>query len=364
MFLTAIVFFVILGILVCIHELGHFTVARWIGVHVEEFGFGLPPRIWGKKIGKTIYSLNWLPIGGFVKLAGEDEANIEHKGKVKDQSTYFWARSKKERAAILLAGVAMNFMLAVGITTYLLNQGVFEPSGRVHVEKVAAGSPAELAGLQKDDVVLSAQLEANADIAVTIRKPADLIVFTNAHRGEKILLTVARGSDVLVTPLTPRTEVPAGQGPMGVAVSDLEKHIYPLSQAPVEALKVNAKRSVEMFTGLADTVAKLVQRKPVGGDVAGPIGIAQVTGQAVKFGFNAVLEFMSILSLNLAVLNILPIPALDGGRLMFIVIEKITGRKVNSTFERTSHQIGMVLLLMLVVLISINDIMRLARGGM
>lgn len=363
MFLTAIVFVVILGILVCIHELGHFTVARWIGVHVEEFGFGLPPRIWGKKIGKTIYSLNWLPIGGFVKLAGEDEANIEHKGKVKDQRTYFWARSKKERAAILLAGVAMNFILAVGITTYLLNQGVFEPAGRVHVEKVVAGSPAEIAGLQKDDILLSAGLEGDPGTRIMISKPSDLIGFTNAHKGEKVLLTVVRGTNTIIAPLTPRVVVPKGEGPMGVAVSDLEKHVYPISQAPVEALKVNAKRSVEMFTGLADTVAKLIQRKPVGSDVAGPIGIAQVTGQAVKFGLNAVLEFMSILSLNLAVLNILPIPALDGGRLMFIVMEKLTGRKVNSTFERTSHQIGMVLLMFLVVLISINDIMRLARGG-
>lgn len=361
MFITAIVFVVILGILVCIHELGHFTVARWIGVHVEEFGFGLPPRIWGKKVGKTVYSLNWLPIGGFVKLAGEDEANIEHKGKVRDQSTYFWARSKKERAAILLAGVAMNFMLAVGITTYLLNQGVFEPSGRVHVERIVAGSPAEMAGLQKDDILLS--ITSTGKVPKQLTFPKELIEFTNSEKGNVVEITYSRSGSTYRASLIPRVDPPKGEGPMGVAVSDLEKHIYPISQAPWEALKVNAKRSVEMFTGLADTVAKLVQRKPVGGDVAGPIGIAQVTGQAVKFGFNAVLEFMSILSLNLAVLNILPIPALDGGRLMFIVIEKLTGKKVNSAFERTSHQIGMVLLMLLVVLISINDIMRLARGG-
>ncbi len=363
MLLTAFVFIVILSLLVFIHELGHYTVARWVGVHVEEFGFGLPPRIWGKQVGKTIYSINWLPIGGFVKLAGEDEANIEHPGTVKHRETYFWARSKKERAAILLAGVTMNFLLAVAITTFLLGQGVFEPSGKVHVEKVVSGSPADFAGLKKDDVIEKATLESNPNVSVTLKKPNDLITFTNTHKGEKITLHVLRTSYSFTTSLVPRVVVPKGEGPMGVAVSDLELHKYPLSQAPFEAVKINIKRAGEMFTGLADTVGKLITRKPVGSDVAGPIGIAQVTGQAVKFGWKAVLEFMSILSLNLAVLNVLPIPALDGGRLLFIIIEKITGKKVNTKFEQTTHQIGMVVLLILVVLISINDIMRLARGG-
>ena len=126
MLLTAVVFFIILSILVLIHELGHYMVARFVGVHVEEFGFGLPPMIWGKKIGKTIYSINWLPIGGFVRLAGEDEEEhptLKRKGlKVKE---YFWARSKKERTAILLAGVTMNFLLAWGITTYIFTKGVY-----------------------------------------------------------------------------------------------------------------------------------------------------------------------------------------------------------------------------------------------
>src|SRR3989344_5918055 len=126
MLLTALVFFLILSILVVIHELGHYAVARFIGVEVEEFGFGLPPRIWGKRIGKTIYSLNWLPIGGFVKLAGEDEETEGHQVKAKNKKKYFWARTKKERAAILLAGVTMNFFLAVLLTAYLLTQGVFE----------------------------------------------------------------------------------------------------------------------------------------------------------------------------------------------------------------------------------------------
>ncbi len=358
MLFTAFVFFIILSLLVFVHELGHYAVARLIGVHVEEFGFGLPPRIWGKKIGKTIYSLNWLPIGGFVKLAGEDEDPETRTTKTlaRDTKQYFWARSKKERAAILLAGVTMNFILAVGITSYLLTQGIYEPSGKVHVEKVTDGSPAKTAGLIKNDVIVTVN-------SIALKKPSELIEYTNAHKGELVTLSVLRDGQPLTLALIPRVIVPPGEGPMGVSISDLELKKYPLTSAPIEAVKINVKRAGEMFTGLGDMIGKIVQLKPVGQDVAGPIGIAQVTGQAVKFGFSAVLEFMSILSLNLAVLNILPIPALDGGRLLFVVLEKILGRKVKPSFEHSTHQIGMLILLALIVLISINDILRLSRGG-
>lgn len=353
MLFTALVFFIILSILVFVHELGHFSVARWIGVHVEEFGFGLPPRIWGKKVGKTIYSINWLPIGGFVKLAGEDQVGNTH---VKNRSEYFWARSKKERAAILMAGVTMNFVLAVGITTYLLTQGIYQVAGQVHVEKVVAGSPAATAGLKEKDIIVSVD-------KTPVKIPTDLITYTKAHAGSEIAIIVKRNNTEIPVTLTPRKEYPKGEGPMGVAISDLELKKYSLFVAPWEALKINVLRARDMFTGLGAMIGKIVQLKPIGADVAGPIGIAQVTGQAVKFGFTAVLEFMSILSLNLAVLNILPIPALDGGRLLFVVLEKILGRKVKPAFENSTHQIGMMILLALVVLISINDIMRLARGG-
>lgn len=353
MFTTAVVFFIILSILVFIHELGHFAVAIWVGVHVEEFGFGLPPRILGKKIKGTIYSINWLPIGGFVKLAGEDDEGNTH---VKNRKVYFWARSKKERGAILLAGVTMNFVLAVGITTYLLTQGIFEPTGRVHIENIAVGGPAEAAGLMKGDVVVSIN-------SIAPKTPKELIDFTNEMKGETVQLSYLRDGNTQTVSLVPRENPPVGEGPMGVAISDLEEHKYLWTQAPGKALIMNLERARDMFIGIGVTLWKLAQLKSPGADVAGPIGIAQVTGQAVKFGFKAVLEFMSILSLNLAVLNVLPIPALDGGRFLFVFLEKIMGRKVAPAFERTAHQYGMVVLLLLVLLVSINDILRLARGG-
>ena len=316
MFLTIIVFIAILSILIFIHELGHFTVARLVGVKVEEFGFGLPPRIWGKKMGKhgTIYSINWLPIGGFVKLAGEDESD-KAISKLKKSKEYFFARSKKERAAILLAGVFMNFLLAVAITTFLLTQGVQEISGRVHVVSVQPGGPAALAGIKSNDIIEQ------------FKTPADVISFVTAREGTPVTFTVLRGTQMLTLTLMPRKTFPKGQGPTGIAISDLETHTYPIAEAPWIATKINLSRAWDMLAGLWGLIILIVHLKPVGEEVAGPIGIAAVTGTAVKFGWKAVLEFMSILSLNLAVLNVLPIPALDGGRLAFVFLEKILGGK-------------------------------------
>lgn len=350
MLVTAVIFFVVLSILVLIHELGHFMVARWVGVKVEEFGLGLPPRAWGKKIKGTIYSLNWLPIGGFVRLAGEDEDADERSAKRKSDKQYFWARSKKERAAILVAGVTMNFLLAVGITTVLLTQGVQEPSGRVHIDRVVEGSPAQTAGLQAGDIVQG------------VTTPQELIDYTKENAGTSITLSIVREGTPMEIAVTPRKDPPAGQGPLGVAITDLETKVYPLHEAPITALKINLSRGWEMLRSIGVTLWRLVTLQPLTAEIAGPLGIAQVTGQAVRYGFTAVLEFMSILSLNLAVLNILPIPALDGGRLAFVFLEKFMGRRVRPAFERTAHQWGMIVLLGLILLVTINDILRLVRG--
>jgi regulator of sigma E protease len=362
MLLTAFVFFIILSLLVFIHELGHFAVARWVGVRVEEFGFGLPPRIFGKKIGGTIYSVNWLPIGGFVKLSGEDdEAERAEKGHKKKE--YFWARSKKERSLILLAGVTMNFLLAVCITSFLLTQGIYEATGSVHIEQITSGSPAEAAGLREKDTLIDIRDAKETALPRKITIPKDLIDFTHANVGKQVALTILRDNQKSSVTLIPRKDYPAGEGPMGVVISDLELHKYPLSEAPFVAVRINIVRARDMLTGIGSVVGRLFRLQPVGNDIAGPIGIAQVTGQAVKFGLKAVLEFTSILSLNLAVLNLLPLPALDGGRFLFVFLEKILGGRIKPAFERSTHQIGMIILLALIVLISINDILRLARGG-
>lgn len=362
MFVTALVFFAILSFLVLVHELGHFFTARIIGVEVEEFGFGLPPRVIGKKIKGTLYSLNWLPIGGFVRLAGEDGETKPVNMKSASLKKYFWARSKKERSLILMAGVTMNFLIAVGITTVLLAGGIQEPSGRVHIVRVIENGPAHNAGILVDDVIKSIALPDATVPPTIIQKTSDIIDIVSVNKGTELSIQVLRGSETLTLLLTPRQVYPDGEGPTGIAISDLETHKYAWYKAPFIAFRINVERAVSMLTSFGSIIVRLVTLQPIKEEIAGPIGIARVTGQAIQFGPRAVLEFMSILSLNLAVLNILPIPALDGGRLMFVFAEKLMGRKVKPLFEQNAHQIGMIILLLLIVLVSINDILRLISG--
>jgi regulator of sigma E protease len=363
---TAIIFFIVLSVLVFVHELGHYMVARLIGVHVEEFGFGLPPRIWGKKIGPTIYSLNWLPIGGFVRLAGEDdlEESVDHYKKThkeKNLKQFFWARSKTERAAILLAGVTMNFLLATGITSYLLTGGIEEPAPRVKIEEVLPQTPAEQVGLKVGDSIekISYKNANNETITAPTRIPDELVTITHENVGKEIELIFLRDGKEMTLKVTPRKDFPKGEGPMGVRIGfDIQMLKYPWYEAPFAAVKLNLSRGKDMIVSLATLPSRALQGQKVQNEVAGPIGIAQVTGEAAKIGFTAVLNLMSILSLSLALLNVLPFPALDGGRLLFVVLEQIMGRKVKPALERSAHQIGMLILLGFILLITLNDLSR------
>lgn len=347
---------IVLSILVFIHELGHFSVAKKLGIGVEEFGLGLPPRLWGKKVGETIYSVNWLPFGGFVKLTGEDpedESNPKDKAALKK---HFWARSKKERAAVLLAGVTMNFLLAVLIISYIFTQGVFVPTEQVHVEKVQENSPAALAGIQDGDVIVSLDGQS-------ITKTETLISLTKEKAGETLPLVVRRGEATLTLTLTPRKDPPPDEGPLGVVISNLEERKYPWYQAPFYGLIEAFRMSYLMLALLGDLVWRLVTFQPIGGDtVAGPIRIIEEVGKASQQGIMSVLNIMGLLSLNLAIFNLLPIPALDGGRLLFVVLEKFIGHKVRPRIELMAHQLGMVFFISLLVLVTINDLLRKFNG--
>ena len=357
---TAVVFLIMLSILVFVHELGHFLVAKKLKMGVEEFGFGLPPRLWGKKVGETIYSLNWLPIGGFVKLSGEDVEETQKKvTEISLKRKFFWARPKWQRAAVLLAGVSMNFLLAVIIISYLFTQGILIPNG-IKVEEVIADSPAA-ASLKSGDVILKLNgkeildvKEFSSDIKAKGDQSIDLLV-ERVINGKVQQLTVA---------VTPRAHPPKDQGALGVKISPSAVELkYPWYQAPYYGMVWAVRFSWEMLTKVFELVFNLVTFKHVDTEnLAGPIGIAQATGQAIKFGINAVLQLTGLLSLNLAIFNLLPIPALDGGRLFFVLFEKWIGRHVKPRVEAITHQVGFAFLLALIVLITINDLVRLFSG--
>lgn len=366
MLITILVFLLILSILVLVHELGHFFVAKKLGVKVEEFGFGFPPKVWGKKYGETLYSINLLPIGGFVKLYGEDEAGggkIAVKSKQKasnDIKRAFFARPVWQRGSIVIAGVVMNFLLAVAILSYLFAVfGVPTPGSDVQIIAIAPHSPAALSGLKTGDIVKSID-------GILVTNPNTLIDYTKSHVGKQVSLVVVdksgKGPTHSIT-LTPRIKYPENEGAMGVAISQntiIKK--YPWYQAPVVGLKEATSESFMIVQGLGTTIAQIFTERQVPQGLAGPVGIAQLTGQFIQIGPNAVLSLVALLSLNLAILNILPIPALDGGRLFFILIEGVTRRRVSQKFEGYAHAVGMVVLVGLIAFVTLHDLVRIFTG--
>jgi regulator of sigma E protease len=385
--ITLLVFLIILSVLVIIHELGHYLVAKKFNIKVEEFGFGFPPRAWGKKVGETLYSINWLPIGGFVKLYGEDDAGG---GSVKmpsgvlptqDIGRAFYARPVWQRAAVVVAGVVMNVILAVviyyiflglsGFKTQLpmignytfvgANQEVVEA---IYIADVAKGSPAEKAGMEFFDQIVS----INGQKVKSVQFFTDQI---RKNKGKKIELAwknIRTGKESQAT-LMPRTNPPKGEGALGVAFQP-ELTMQVSYDTPVQKAFSGFTHSYNLAAYNVAAIGSLINQsiaeksvEKVGGAVSGPVGIFKVVESFLAFpdAKQRVLQLLNVaglLSVSLAFFNILPIPALDGGRLFFILIEGITGRKVNQKFETLAHTVGMIVLLGLIVLITFKDIFQ------
>lgn len=360
--LTIITFFIILTLLVIIHELGHFIAAKKNNVLVEEFGFGLPPRIFGIKHGETLYSLNWLPIGGFVKVLGEEEHELDKKKLPPElQNKTFVSKPAPVKILILTAGVLANFILGWVIVSYLFTQGVPVPTDNAVVMEIAKGSPAAEAGLAKGDRIMQFAEQDNSQQwhVFKVKTTDDVSRIAKEHAGNDLLLSFERDGHFIDTSITPRKNPPKGEGPLGVVVSQYVIKKYVWYQAPFYGLLESANITYQIMKELGKTLFSFLtfQKTPV--DVAGPIGIAKIAGEALKVGHMAVLQLLGLLSLNLAVINILPFPALDGGRLAFVVYETIFRRKINPQIERRLNMAGFAILLSLIGLVTINDILKI-----
>lgn len=355
---TIVVFIIILAVLVLVHEFGHFLAAKKCGVLVEEFGFGFPPRVWGKKIGDTLYSINALPIGGFVKLFGE-EYHEDAQDNLHDslKNVAFIYKKPWQKSFIVVAGIIGNFLLAWVLISFLFTQGVPSPTNTVIIDTVSKGSPAEMSGLKTNDVIQS--LRTPDGKTIILKSTADLIDSSKKYTDKPLLLTVLSDKTIKKISISPRSHPPVGQGPLGISITTFKEKKYPWYSAPFFGLAEAFKITGSIASELGKTVYSLVTTRTSKVDVAGPIGIAQYTGQAIKFGNNAVLELVALLSLNLAVVNILPFPALDGGRLVFIVYEWITKRRVNKKVEQYVNMSGMAILLGAAALITVHDILKL-----
>ena len=335
----------ILSLLMFVHELGHFLTARRAGIVVQEFGFGLPPRIFGIKRNGIIYSLNWIPFGAFVKMLGEEDPSAPGS---------FASKSKVTRAIVLAAGSAMNFLTAGIVFAIAFSTGWPSPiENQVEIAQVAPGSPADAAGLRIGDVVLDMNGRPVSGVE-------DFRQITRESIGGPVQVRVLRADETLNLTVTPRPDPPQGQGAVGVAI---RSPVRPVQHSVPESLYLGFLRAIQViaFTLAAPVLAIQGLVSP---DMLRPIGLpgmAQVASQAVDFAADTgfifpILTVTGTFSAGLAIANMLPLPALDGGRLFFIVVEALRGRRVNPERESQFHFVGIVVLIALMILISLNDL--------
>ncbi len=417
MIFTIIIFLLVLSLLVFAHELGHFWTAKKFGVETPEFGFGFPPRIFGfqlirgrrlqpisqteniavdvetdengvviekitdetkeidvvvptkrwrfirgnreiteedEKYG-TVYSLNWIPLGGFVKIKGQDGENPNDRDS-------FSARPIYQRFLILVAGVLMNIVLAMALLSFGFMIGLpqntenVRPGGtleakKVQIMEVMPGAPAEKAGLKVGDQIVSINDQA-------VNSEVDVQNILGSKVGTEVTLKIKRYSEDQSIKVTPQILAETNRGGIGIALTASAIVHYPWYQALWEGSKTAILLLWAIMVAFYDLIKNLIVGHAVDGAVAGPVGIATLTGQVARMGLAYLLQFTALLSLNLAVINFLPIPALDGGRALFLLFEKIKGKPVKKELENALHNIFFIILILLIVWVTIKDVLK------
>lgn len=359
MVITIIFFILLIGVLVIVHEFGHFFAAKKLKVRVDEFAFGFPPRLWSVMRGGTRYAVNLLPFGGYVKIFGES-------GEGEGLPESFISRSIAQRFLIIAAGVVMNFGLAWFL--FSLGAGIGVPTvetpenasrirdAKVGIVSLVKNSPAESADVRFGDLVIRVESEEES---VAIVEIGDLQSFVSRHLGEEMTLQIQRGSTVHVKKVVPRQVSPEGQGPLGVTLSKIGIMRSPWHLAGFEGARVLFVSTAALIEGFIGIFRDLFVSGKVSADLSGPVGIFFFARQFGELGFVYLLQLAAILSVNLAILNILPFPALDGGRILFLGIEKIKGSKVDQKWERMIHAAGFVILMLLMLAVTYRDIARI-----
>jgi len=370
MITTIIIFVLVLSVLVFAHESGHFLTARKFGVKADEFGLGFPPRAigiyrdlkgnWRRLTGNkniedlcgdevpsdTVYSLNWLPIGGFVKIKGENGDNH-------DDPDSFGAKKIWQRTIILAAGVIMNIILAFVLFSLCFMIGApqsVDTGGKIQVTEVIKGSPAQAAGVLSGDVVSGADNQNFATVA-------QMQNYISASKEPSLTLRITRGSTNLNLPVKP--EIKNDKALIGVGLDQVDTVRYSFFRSIWEGLKHTAILLWMIIVAFVGLIRNLIVGTGAGDAVGGPIRIAQMTGEVARFGIVNLLNFTAILSLNLAVINFLPFPALDGGRILFLIIEKLKKKPVKRELEALIHNVGFLILIALIVLVTYKDIVRM-----
>lgn len=363
--LILVIAFLSLIALMIIHEFGHFIIAKKFGVRVDEFGIGYPPRIFGKKIGETIYSINWIPLGAFVRIYGEE-------GGLDDYRSFSKLKIWK-RVLIVIGGVAAFWIAAIIIFSVVFAIGADLPVGdndlqgltnpQIKVVSVSQNSPASQAGLKMGDTLLQIEstryesAQSGPEI-VELNKVKDFQDFTKSHAGEQISLQIKRDDKIFDVNLTPRINPPAGEGAVGIALERMATLVERTSwyMAPVQGAIYTWNATGGALVGLYSVFSGLLSSKglPAGASFAGPLGITVFLANAASYGIGFFLYFIGIISVSIAIFNLFPIPALDGGKLVFLLIEKIKGRPVSVRIEQGITLLCFVILIALSIFITIK----------
>ena len=342
---------ILLGVLIFVHEFGHFIVAKLMGVGVLKFSLGFGPRLVGRRVGETEYLLSAVPLGGYVKLLGESES--DHVSP-EDEKKSFSRQSVWRRIAIVISGPAFNFLFAILAFAVIYMVGI--PTVTTDVGGVQPGSPAYAVGIREGDRIIAIEGKA-------VSRWGDLADIITQSGGRELAITLARNHERIVVRLKP--ELSTGKNIFG---EDIEFYRIGVSsstntfierQNPFSALWSGILQTWTITELTLLSIVKMVEGVVSPKNLGGPILIAQMAGVQAKKGIMNFVFFMGLLSINLGVLNLFPIPVLDGGHLFFYLIEAVTGKEVNIRWRERAQQVGFAILIMLIIFVFYNDILRL-----
>ena len=344
--MTILSFAGVLVVLIIAHEFGHFITARISGVKIDEVGLGFPPRLFSIKRGGTRYAINALPLGGYVKMAGEEDPKI---------TDSLASKSVAARLLVMGSGSLMNFLLPVLLFSIALMIPRDAVEAQVRVDEVAPSSPAAAAGIEVGDLLLAVNGES-VDSVGDLQREIQLKI------GRPVTLLVQRGSLTEEVRVVPRWQPPEGQGAIGVAVMNSSATIVKESYPFWQAIPRGVERSIQAFVLFKNAIISMI----IGAEpavIGGPVAIAQLTGEVAEAGLGPLIEFAAFLSINLGIINILPLPALDGGRIVFVLMEWVRrGRRISARTEGKIHMIGFALLITFILAITYQDIIRIISG--
>jgi len=363
--MAILLFFIVLFVLILVHEWGHFIVAKKTGMRVDEFGIGFPPKLFGKKWHGTEYTFNALPIGGFVRIAGENAEDVAKDGTIPNDS--FVAKSKWAQAAVLVAGVTMNILFAwvlfvavfiIGVPTAVDEEHASD-TATLTITHVMKDGPADLMSLPVGAEVVGISSGGETQNVLT---PSTFSEFVQSHGTESITVSYLYGGESQEVSIAPTTGLIADtpeRAAIGVALSLVEVVRKPFHIAMYDAIKTTVQSLGAIAVGISTLAVESVKGTADFSEVAGPIGIVGLVGDAAQFGLTSLLMFTAIISLNLAVINMLPFPALDGGRLVMVAIEAVTRRPINPVWVARVNLVGFIMLMLLMVAVTWSDIAKI-----